>query len=51
MGNIKEELARKDESKSNEFIKQMVHFFNIKVKKIEELTIIIKSKKYEIVVV
>ena len=51
MGNIKEELARKDESKSNEFIKQMINFFNINdEKKIEELTIIIKSKKYEMVV-
>jgi len=27
--NIKEELGRKDESKSNEFIKQMVKYFNI----------------------
>ena len=49
--NIKEELARKDESKSVEFIKQMINFFNINdEKKIEELTIIIKSKKYEMVV-
>ena len=49
--NIKEELARKDESKSDEFIKQMVEYFNIKdEKKIEELAIIIKSKKYEMVV-
>ena len=49
--NIKEELGRKDESKSNEFIKQMVEYFNITdEKKIEELTIIIKSKKYEMVV-
>jgi len=49
--NIKEELGKKDESKSKEFIEQMIEYFNIKDgKKIEELKIIIKSKKYEMVV-
>jgi hypothetical protein len=48
---IKEELGKKDESKSDLFIKQMIDYFDIKddTKK-EELKIIIKSKKYEMVV-
>ena len=49
--NIKEELGRKVEAKSDEFINQMIDYFNIKDnKKQEELLIIIKSKKYETVV-
>jgi len=48
---IKEELGKKDESKSDLFIKQMIEYFDIKdEKKKEELKMIIKSKKYEMVV-
>jgi len=49
--NIKEELSKKEESKSDEFIKQMVDYFDIKKEEtIEDLSIIIKSKAYEMVV-
>ena len=48
---IKEELGKKDESKSDLFIAQMIDYFVIKEKtKKEELKIIIKSKKYEMVI-
>ena len=48
---IKEELSKEEESKSDEFIEQMVNYFDIKdVKTKKDLSIIIKSKKYEIVV-
>ena len=49
--NIKEELSKKEESKSKKFIEQMVNFFNIKNEKTkEDLSIIIKSKTYEMIV-
>lgn len=45
---IKEELGRKTENKSNEFIKQMIGKFEIKEEKqIHDLTTIINNKKYE----
>ena len=48
---IKEELSKKEESKSDEFIKQMENFFDIKNEENQkDLSIIIKSKKYEMVV-
>ena len=47
---IKEILCNNNESKSEIFIKQMIDYFKINEKKelINELTIIFKSKKYEI---
>ena len=50
--NIKDELSKKEEgSKSNKFIKQMIDYFNIKEEKDQKnVKIIIKSKKYEMVV-
>jgi len=49
--NIKEELAKKMNLNQKEFIEKMVEYFNIKDgKRIEELKIIIKSKKYKMVV-
>ena len=48
---IKEELGRKKEIKSKEFIGQMIDYFNIKKKSvINDLTILINSKKYEMIV-
>ena len=48
---IKEELGRKKEIKSKEFIGQMIDYFNIKNKSvINDLTILINSKKYEMIV-
>ena len=48
---IKEELSKKDESESALFINQMKDYFDIKDKSIiEDLIILIKSKKYEIIV-
>ena len=48
---IKEELSKKDESESALFINQMMEYFYIKDKSIiEDLIILIKSKKYEIIV-
>ena len=44
---IKDELSKKEESKSKEFIKQMINYFNIEEKYQEDLEIIFKSKKYE----
>ena len=43
------EIISNDESKANEFIKKMIDYFEIKDKNelIEELTLIFKSKKYE----
>ena len=49
--NIKEELSRKGESKSNEFINQMVDYFHINNEETkEDLSIIIKSKAYETII-
>ena len=45
---IKKELNKKEESKSNEFIEQMIKYFGIEKKYEEDLIIIFKSKKYEI---
>ena len=48
---IKEELGRKSEIKSKEFIGQMIDYFNIKnVQIIKDLNMIINSKKYEKIV-
>ena len=48
---IKEELSKKEESKSDEFIEQMIVYFDIKNKETkEDLEIMIKSKIYEKVV-
>jgi hypothetical protein len=48
--NIKEELGRKDESKSELFAKQMIDYFNINNKSvIKDLKMLINSKKYEII--
>ena len=49
--NIKDELCKKNEYQANEFIEQMIQYFNIRDKdKIRDLIILIKSKKYEIIV-
>ena len=49
--NIKDELSKKEDSQSDKFINQMIDYFNIKEEnKKKDLIIIIKSKKYEIVV-
>ena len=49
--NIKEELGRKTEIKSKEFIDQMIKYFNIEDKAAQlDLKIIINSKKHENVV-
>ena len=49
--NIKEELGKKDKSEIELFINQMIEYFNIKDKSlIKDLTILIKSKKYEIII-
>ena len=49
--NIKEELGKKAENKSKEFIDQMIGYFEIKDTKIKkELKMIIKSKQYENIV-
>jgi len=49
--NIKDELSKKDDSQSDKFIKQMITYFNIKDEnKQKDLIIIIKSKKYEMIV-
>ena len=46
--NIKEELSKEEESKSDKFIEQMIDYFNIKDdEEKENMKIIIKSKKYE----
>ena len=48
---IKEELSKKEESKSYEFIRQMENYFGIRNEETHnDLSIIIKSKKYEMVV-
>ena len=48
---IKEELVRKDELKSELFTKQMIDYFNIKNGSvIKDLKMLINSKKYEIIV-
>ena len=47
---IKEELSKKEEYKSDEFIEQMVNYFKINDKTKTDLSIIIKSKKYEMVI-
>ena len=47
---IKEELSKKEDSHSDIFIKQMIEYFNIDENKKIDLIIIIKSKKYEIIV-
>ena len=48
--NIKEELGKKDESKSELFAKQMIEYFNINNKSvIKDLKMLINSKKYEII--
>ena len=48
---IKEELGRKSESKTKDFIDQMIDYFNIKDKNaINDLKMIINSKKYEMIV-
>ena len=45
---IKDELSRKDESKSELFAKQMIDYFNITNKSvIKDLKMLINSKKYE----
>ena len=44
---IKDELSKKEESKSKEFIEQMIKYFNIEKKYQEDLEIMFKSKKYE----
>ena len=45
---IKEELSKKDKSYSNEFIKQIINYFNIEEKEIQNnLKILIKSKIFE----
>ena len=49
--NIKDELSKKEDSQSDVFIKQMIEYFNIKDEnKQKDLIIIIKSKKYEMIV-
>ena len=49
--NIKDELSKKEDSQSDKFINQMIDYFNIKDEnQRKDLMIIIKSKKYEIVV-
>ena len=48
---IKEELSKKEESKSDEFIKQMENYFDKKNEETKkDLSILIKSKKYEMIV-
>ena len=48
---IKEELSIKEKTKSDEFIKQMKDYFNIRNEEtIRDLSIIIKSKRYEMIV-
>jgi len=48
---IKDELSKKEKSKSDEFIKQMKNFYDIKNEENQkDLSIIIKNKKYEMVV-
>ena len=48
---IKEELVRKDEFKSELFTKQMIDYFNIKNESVrKDLKMLINSKKYEIIV-
>jgi hypothetical protein len=48
---IKEELGRKTEIKSKEFVDQMIEYFKIKDSKvIKDLKMIINSKKYEMIV-
>ena len=48
---IKEELSKKEESKSDEFIKQMENYFDIRNEETKkDLSILIKSKKYEMIV-
>ena len=48
---IKEELGRKSESKSKDFIDQMIDYFSIKSPtSINDLKMIINSKKYEMIV-
>ena len=48
---IKEELGRKNEIKSKEFIDQMIDYFNINNKLvIDDLKMLINSKKYEMIV-
>jgi len=45
---IKEELSKKDKSYSDEFIKQIINYFNIEEKEIQNnLKILIKSKIFE----
>ena len=48
---IKEELSRKDEIKSNEFVEQMINNFEVTDENaIKDLKMLIKSKKYEMIV-
>ena len=48
---IKDELGRKDEKKSEEFLEQMKKYFEIKDDEaIKDLKMLIKSKKYEMIV-
>ena len=48
---IKEELSKKDESISNKLIEQMIDYFNINNSTMKkDLEIIIKSKKYEMII-
>ena len=48
---IKEELGRKNEIKSKEFLSQMIDYFQIKDIKVKsDLKMIINSKKYEMIV-
>ena len=47
---IKEELGKKSEIKSEEFINQMIDYFGVKESTIKDLKIIINSKKYEMIV-
>ena len=48
---IKEELGKKDEPKSQLFIKQMIDYFKIENETVKkDLKILIKSKKYEMIV-
>ena len=44
---IKEELSKKEEEKSKEIIDQMIKYFKIEKKNIEDFVIMLKSKKYE----
>ena len=47
---IKNDLSKKDESVSDKFIEQMADYFGIKKENKKDLSILIKSKRYEMVV-